>query len=87
MSKGYEPARMCVICRRRFAKSQLLRHVLAPAALNGPDGETRADAGKSGLEADEAQARPGRGWYVCSDPECREKFLKLGRVRRKRKGV
>ena len=79
--------RMCVICRRRFAKSQLLRHVLVPAPSDGPDGEARADAGKSGLEADKAQARPGRGWYVCSDPECREKFLKLGRVRRKRKGV
>lgn len=91
MSAGHQPERMCVICRRRFAKSQLLRHVLVPTAPNGSadglvDG-TRADAGKSGLEADEAQARPGRGWYLCSDPECREKFLKLGRVRRKRKGV
>lgn len=77
---------MCVICRRRFAKSQLSRHVLAPASAE-TEGETRAGVGKSGLEADEAQARPGRGWYVCSDPQCREKFLKLGRVRRKRKGV
>ena len=85
MAGGHEPARMCVICRRRFAKSQLLRHVLAPSAET--EGETRAGAGKSGLEADEARARPGRGWYVCSDPQCREKFLKLGRVRRKRKGV
>lgn len=77
---------MCVICRRRFAKSQLLRHVLAPAIAETED-ETRPDEGKSGLEADEAQARPGRGWYVCSAPQCREKFMKLGRVRRKRKGV
>ena len=76
---------MCVICRRRFAKSRLLRHVPAPVT-DETEGEIRAGAGKSGLEADEAQVRPGRGCYVCSDPRCREKFMKLGQVRRKRKG-
>lgn len=79
-----------MICRRRFAKSQLLRHVLAPSAPAGGEEAREAEgrgAGESGLEADKAQVRPGRGWYVCSDPECRKKFLKLGRVRRKRKGV
>lgn len=90
MSGGHQPTRMCMICRRRFAKSQLLRHVLVPSAPAGAEGPQEVDdrsAGESGLEADEAQVRPGRGWYVCSDPECRKKFLKLGRVRRKRKGV
>lgn len=83
MSGGHQPTRMCVICRRRFAKSQLLRHVLPPADAD----RTPDSAGESGLEADKAQVRPGRGWYVCSDPECRKKFSKLGRIRRKRKGV
>lgn len=90
MSGGHQPTRMCMICRRRFAKSQLLRHVLAPTVPAGMDGPAEPEGGgegKSGLEADKAQVRPGRGWYVCSDPECRKKFLKLGRVRRKRKGV
>lgn len=78
MSGGHEPTRMCMICRRRFAQSQLLRHVLSTE-----DGHVEG----SGLEADEARTRPGRGWYICTDPDCRKKFLKLGRVRRKRKGV
>lgn len=83
MSEGAkeEPVRMCMICRRRFAKSQLLRHVLAPA----PEG------GREMLQADMAQKRTGRGWYVCRAPECREKLTKaepniVGRARRKRKG-
>ena len=85
MAGGHEPARMCVICRRRFAKSRLLRHVLG-SITDETEGETQAGAEKSGLEADEAQVRPGRGWYVCSDPRCREKFVRLGQVRRRRKG-
>lgn len=84
MAGGHEPTRMCVICRRRFAKSNLLRHVPRSAADEAED-ETRAGTGKSGLVADKAQVRPGRGCYVCSDPQCREKFMKLGQVRRKRK--
>lgn len=70
MSAGHTPMRMCGICRGRFAKSQLLRHVFS---------STEGGA----LEADEAQKRPGRGIYVCTAPECREKFLKMGRQRRK----
>ncbi len=55
---------MCVICRRRFAKPQLLRFVSA--------GEGGAVG--NGLEADASQAKPGRGRYVCSDPQCQERF-------------
>ncbi len=75
MEVGHGPTRMCVICRRRFAKSQLLRHVLSPSG------------GEKTLEADEAQKRPGRGWYVCSAPACREKFAKMGQPKSRRKGV
>lgn len=35
MGAGHEPSRMCVICRRRFAKSQLLRHVLSSSGGEG----------------------------------------------------
>ena len=55
---------MCVICRQRFAKSQLLRYV--PAMEGSATG--------NGLEADASQTKPGRGWYVCSDPKCQERF-------------
>lgn len=54
-----EPVRMCVICRRKFAKSGLNRHVL------GQNGELIADGRK---------LLPGRGWYCCSDPKCVIRF-------------
>ena len=62
-----------MICKKRLAKSQLARHVLVPGAEGG------------GLEADAARTKPGRGWYLCDEPECRRKFS--GRVRPKRKEV
>lgn len=55
------PVRMCVICRRRFAKAALRRHVLAPDGI---------------LSIDETHSSPGRGWYLCTDPACERKFVK-----------
>lgn len=72
MAERREPVRMCMICKRRFAKSQLLRHV---PAVGG-------SAAGNGLEPDEAQIKPGRGWYVCTDPQCRERFAGM-KIRRK----
>lgn len=68
------PVRMCVICRGRFAKGALTRHVAAV-------GEG------AGLVPDPRAAMPGRGHYLCANPECAEKFLKYsGRPRRRRGG-
>ncbi|MHC1787957.1 YlxR family protein [Solidesulfovibrio sp.] len=65
---------MCVICRGRFPKSALLRHVPAAGGETGPVSDPRAVA-------------PGRGLYLCANPECAEKFLKYsGRPRRRRGG-
>lgn len=55
------PVRMCVICRRRLAKAELKRHVLTA---------------QGNLSIDAKKTRPGRGWYVCSDPVCEQKFAK-----------
>lgn len=55
------PVRMCVICRRRFSKADVNRHVLTP---------------QGNLSLDVEKTRPGRGWYVCSDPVCERKFAK-----------
>ena len=55
------PVRMCVICRRRYPKKALQRHVVAGG----------------GLEGDSTQTRPGRGYYVCSDEACLSKFAKF----------
>ena len=52
---------MCVICRRRFSKVDVNRHVLTP---------------QGNLSLDVEKTRPGRGWYVCSDPVCERKFAK-----------
>ena len=69
------PVRMCVICRRRFPKKALQRHVVAP---------------EGGLEGDSAQTRPGRGYYVCSDAACAAKFARFrpqGKRTRRKKGT
>lgn len=56
------PVRMCVICRRRYAKADLRRHVLTPEGI---------------LSIDKTHSSPGRGWYLCSDPACERKFAKF----------
>lgn len=64
------PVRMCVICRRRFAKAQLTRHVLTAQRI---------------LTIDAEKTKPGRGWYLCSDAACMAKFAKF-RPGTRRKG-
>lgn len=73
MTGEHQPTRMCVICRRRFAKHELIRHVVSPQG-----GE---------FLADERQIQPGRGWYVCSESACREKFRRFRAGGRKRKEI
>lgn len=71
MNRGHEAIRMCVICRRRAPKEELLRHVFE-------DGDKPL--------VDEPQTRPGRGWYLCSEHTCREKFRRFRPSMRKCKG-
>ena len=54
------PMRMCVSCRERFAKKELIRVVATP------DGQTVIDP---------TGRMPGRGAYVCHNPECMKKAL------------
>ncbi len=72
MKRGHEPIRMCAVCRRRAPKRELTRYVRPPEG-----GEPLAD---------ENQTRPGRGWYVCSETACQEKFRRFRPPARKRKG-
>jgi len=66
------PVRMCVICRERFPKTTLLRHVFEP---------------EGGLVPDPRATLPGRGHYLCANPACAEKFSKYsGRSRCRRGG-
>jgi predicted RNA-binding protein YlxR (DUF448 family) len=55
------PMRMCVGCREMKPKKELLRVVKSPA---GP------------IAFDRVGKAPGRGAYVCPDPECLKKAQK-----------
>lgn len=56
-----QPMRSCVVCREKFIKRDLLRIV-------------RTADGK--IQLDPTGKLPGRGAYICRNPECLEKFLK-----------
>lgn len=75
---GHRPERMCVVCRGRFPKEELLRHV-CPL--------TPEETGTGGLVPDPGQKLPGRGFYICGRPECRARFEKVARgLKKKCKG-
>ena len=62
-----ERLRMCIICRERSDKKQLLR------VVKNKDGEIFVDkTGKAN----------GRGAYICSSKECLEKLRKSHRLNR-----
>lgn len=59
------PQRTCVSCGTTTAKRELIRLVRTP------DG---------GAEPDPTGKRPGRGAYLCHDPQCWERAAKKGRL-------
>lgn len=74
----HEPVRMCVVCRRRFPKGELMRYVCPDAT-----GSLETD----GPVPDPEKNKPGRGYYVCVQDRCREIFPKMIRgLMKKRKG-
>jgi len=67
MQKRKIPMRQCTGCREMFEKRSLLRVVRTPS------GEIALD-GKGKL--------PGRGAYICKNPECFKKARKAGALER-----
>ncbi len=61
MKKRKIPLRMCIGCREKKDKRELLRIVRTP------EGKTEIDRGGK---------KSGRGAYVCSKKECLEKAIK-----------
>ncbi len=59
------PQRTCVSCGLTTAKRELIRLV------HGPSGA---------VEPDPSGKRPGRGAYLCHNPECWERATKKGRL-------
>lgn len=61
------PMRMCVGCREMKPKKELIR------VVRSPEGEVSLDTtGK----------KPGRGAYVCPDPECLKRSVKQKQLER-----
>ena len=55
------PLRMCLGCREMRLKSDLVR------VVKSPEGE---------ISVDEIGKKPGRGAYVCRNPECYKRVVK-----------
>lgn len=79
--KAHVPVRSCVICRTRCSKQELNRYVCRPQSSDGGDVEAQR------LILDPEQSKPGRGFYLCAEPQCQSKFLQYQGWRRKCKGV
>ena len=70
LSRKEGPVRMCVICRRRLPKNDLLCMVRRTwhkeQDLSGDDNDR--------LLEEYRQNKSGRGWYLCRDSRCLEKM-------------
>nr|WP_083254728.1 YlxR family protein [Desulfoplanes formicivorans] len=64
---------MCVICRQRFPKSEIIRY-------------TCPQNDKQELCPDPTGKRSGRGFYVCTSSECMKKFKKFRGWQKKCRG-
>jgi len=63
-SHKHAPIRMCVICRKRFPKSEIVRY-------------TCPQEGETALQPDPTGKIQGRGFYVCTSSECMKKIKKF----------
>ena len=68
---GLKPLRMCVICRKRLPKKELLRMV---RRIKGSGTAIIPTDGTPCLVEDYDQTASGRGWYICREPRCKEKL-------------
>ncbi len=57
---GHIPMRECMLCRKKFYKSELLRFVKS----------------ENGIEIDENQKKSGRGAYICADCKMSDNLYK-----------
>lgn len=73
--KNHRPYRMCIVCRRRFPKKDLNRFV-----------RINSHQEKKKLKPDPEQQLPGRGYYLCSNPDCHKKFQKFRVEQKKSRG-
>ena len=72
------PMRKCLGCGEMKPKRELVRIVKAPDTKN-ENGEITA---KGGISLDLTSKMPGRGAYICNNPDCFKKAVKAKRLER-----
>lgn len=82
--RGKTPIRMCVICRDRFPKDALIRHVASATPRNA---DSISDQPPGELVVDVRATLPGRGFYLCRNEACQRKFKSYRGWRKTWKGV
>lgn len=65
--RKHVPLRSCIVCQEKRSKRELVRIVYTPEGT---------------LEVDPKGKRPGRGAYVCRDPQCSQTGLEPRRLSR-----
>ncbi len=75
MKQKKVPLRKCVGCGEMKQKKELIRVVKAPDIT-----ENDEIISKGEITLDKTGKKPGRGAYVCPDPDCLKKARKAGRL-------
>jgi len=70
---------MCIVCREKFLKEELERYVCT---------ETTSEPTADGPVPDPGKTMPGRGFYVCGQARCRERFPQviMGLMKKRKRG-
>ena len=69
------PMRQCTGCREMKPKKELIRVVKAPD-IKDENGEIIS---KGEISLDKTGKKPGRGAYICNDPDCLKTAMKARR--------
>lgn len=77
MTKKKIPMRMCAGCGEHKPKQELVRVVKAPGQL-GEDGQEKPGE----ISLDLSGRKPGRGAYLCKNPDCLKAARKSRRLER-----
>lgn len=75
MHQRKTPMRMCTGCGEMKPKRELVRIVKAPERTDEDGNELPRP-----IELDQTGKKPGRGAYICRDPECLRKARKARRL-------
>ena len=78
MNQKRIPMRKCTGCGEMKPKRELVRIVKAPDTKN----ENGEETAKGAVSLDLTGKKPGRGAYICNNPDCFKKAVKAKRLER-----